>query len=62
MTLRKFTTSMIITGFLLCGGAVQAASYQFGQLLAGNGPTNPYFADLEITIMVVEIGHLLSPL
>ncbi|ALQ50580.1 FxDxF family PEP-CTERM protein [Nitrosomonas ureae] len=49
MTLRKFTTSMIITGFLLCGGAVQAASYQFGQLLAGNGPTNPYFADLEIT-------------
>ena len=49
MTLRKFTTSMIITGFLFCGGAVQAASYQFGQLLAGNGPTNPHFADLEIT-------------
>jgi len=49
MTLRKFTTSMIITGFLFCGGAVQAASYQFGQLLAGNGPTNPHFANLEIT-------------
>ena len=27
----------------------KSASYQFGQLLAGNGPANPYFADLEIT-------------
>ncbi|MBY0475449.1 MAG: FxDxF family PEP-CTERM protein [Nitrosomonas sp.] len=49
MTLRKLTLSIIAAGFLTCGGAVQAASYQFGQLLAGNGPTNPYFADLEIT-------------
>src|SRR5690349_15785160 len=46
--IRKLTLSIIAAGFLICGGAVQAASYQFGQLLAGNGPANPYFADLEI--------------
>lgn len=49
MILRKLTASMMIVGFLFCGSAVQAATYHFGQLLAGNGPTNPYFADLEIT-------------
>ena len=49
MNLRKLTVSTIAAGFLICGSAAQAASYQFGQLLAGNGPANPYFADLEIT-------------
>ncbi len=49
MILRKITISIIAVGFLICGSAAQATTYQFGQLLAGTGPTNPYFADLEIT-------------
>lgn len=49
MILRKLTISVIAVGFLICGSAAQATTYQFGQLLAGNGPINPYFADLEIT-------------
>lgn len=49
MNLRKLTVSIIAVGLLICGSATQAATYHFGQLLAGDGPTNPYFADLEIT-------------
>lgn len=49
MTLHKLAVSLITIGLLVCGSAAQATTYHFGQLLAGNGPTNPYFADLEIT-------------
>ena len=49
MILRKVIMSMVTAGFLVFGSGVQAASYQFGQLLAGNGPANPHFADLDIT-------------
>src|SRR5687768_16209529 len=49
MILRKLTMSIVTAGFLVFGSSVQAASYQFGQLLAGNGPANPHFADLDIT-------------
>lgn len=49
MILRKLTISILTAGLIIFGSGAQAASYQFGQLLAGNGPVNPYFADLDIT-------------
>lgn len=48
MLFRKLIASAFLTGFLIIGSSAQAASYQFGQLLSGGGPTNIHFADLEI--------------
>ena len=49
MILRKLIVSIMTAGFIIFGSNVHATTYQFGQLLAGNGPANPHFADLEIT-------------
>jgi|GEM_PF-2694890 len=49
MILRKLTISIITTGLLILGSSVQANSYSFGTLLAGNGPSPVHFADLDIT-------------
>lgn len=49
MILRKLMLSIVTVGFLIFGSAAQATTYQFGTLLAGNGPSPVHFADLDIT-------------
>lgn len=48
MTLRKLVISMIATSALVFGSAVQAATYSFGTLLSGGGPSSVRLADLDI--------------
>ncbi|MDE2389558.1 MAG: PEP-CTERM sorting domain-containing protein, partial [Betaproteobacteria bacterium] len=48
MFLRKLVVSTVVTSALIMGSSAQAASYQFGQLISGSGPSNIHFADLEI--------------
>ena len=48
MTLRKLVISMIATSAFVFGSAVQAATYSFGTLLSGGGPSSVHLADLDI--------------
>jgi hypothetical protein len=48
MTLRKLVISMIATSAIVFGSAVQAATYSFGTLLSGGGPSSVHLADLDI--------------
>lgn len=49
MLIKKLIASTFATGILIIGSGTQAASYHFGHLLTGGGPSNIHFADLEIT-------------
>lgn len=48
MIMKKLIASIAVAGLLTIGSSVQAASYHFGHLLSGGGPSNIHFADLEI--------------
>ncbi|SDX53526.1 FxDxF family PEP-CTERM protein [Nitrosomonas oligotropha] len=48
MFLKKLIASTFAVGILAIGSSAQAASYHFGHLLSGGGPSNIHFADLEI--------------
>ena len=48
MFFKKLIASTFAIGILAIGSSAQAASYHFGHLLSGGGPSNIHFADLEI--------------
>jgi hypothetical protein len=49
MILKKLALSTIAAGALVVGSGAQATTYQFGQLLSGDGPASTHFADLNAT-------------